>query len=264
MFTRKFSVYLSLLLLTFPSELASGFQAFTKADEVTQASPTERTPPNRTVIHFQPPPDDGKPKDPTASGGTRGKCPQDANQSLPLTLLLPRSQGGLTVAEHPVFFAYVPQTQTNTGEFVLFDPIAKKIIYRTLFRLNNTSVIVKIEYPSNQPPLEIGKTYQWRLLLRCKSDDRAKDADKVGWIERIAPPAAVASLQNSTTATERAQVYAENGIWYDALKTLAELKRTNASSSNVTATWREFLSSESVKLDPVVAYPLVECCKPEN
>ncbi|MCL1468930.1 DUF928 domain-containing protein [Argonema galeatum] len=265
MFTRKSSLYLSVLLLASPLELAFGSQPFVKADSMVQAPDgNNQTLQNTTLIRFQSPPDDGKPKDGTASGGTRGRCPQDANQSSILTLLLPRSQEGLTVADHPIFFAYVPQTQANTGEFLLYDRAQKTVIYQTTFPLRNIPGIISIQYPTNKPRLEIGKTYEWRLLLHCQSDDRAADASKIGWIKRIAPPTAVARVPNNTNPSERARVYAENGIWYDALKIIAEQKPRVSTNSTATIMWRQLLQSESVKLDDIVSSPLVECCKPSN
>lgn len=264
MFTKKSCLYLSVLLLASPLELAFGSQPFVKADSVVQAPAGNNPRLPTTLIRFQSPPDDGKPKDGTASGGTRGSCPQDANRSSDLTLLLPLSQEGLTVAEHPIFFAYVPQTQANTGEFLLYDRTQKNVIYQTTFPLRNIPGIISIQYPTNKPRLEIGKTYEWRFLLRCQSDDRAADASKIGWIKRIASPTAVARVRNSTNPSERAQVYAENGIWYDTLKIIAEQKPRVSANSTATIMWRQLLQSESVKLDDIVSSPLVECCKPSN
>lgn len=219
-------------------------------------------------INFEPPPDRAGEPEQTAAGGTRGKCPQDTKEpDPPLTLLIPVNKRVLTVAEHPIFFVYVPPTSAQTVQFVLKEKISSnrsKVIYEAKYPLSGTPGIVSLRIPDNANKLEIGKNYQWSFALICDPQDRGEDRIQFGSIKRTELSANLAEEVEKATPLERANLYAKNGIWQDAIATLVELKHSQPDNSNVKVIWEELLQSEPVKLDKIAKQPLVECCQAQN
>ncbi|HBB35481.1 MAG TPA: hypothetical protein DDZ80_18830 [Cyanobacteria bacterium UBA8803] len=214
-------------------------------------------------IRFKSPPGQGEPKQ-SGTTGSRGKCYQDKDQrSSSLTPLLPSTNQGLTMAERPTFFVYVPPTLAQIAEFVLIDRTDKnkpREVYYKTFSLPQVSGIVSVKLPTEQPPLEIGRDYQWSFTLFCDSDERSDDISVYGWVKRTAPNLAVSNALENAKPLERAALYGEYGMWQELLTTLADLRRSQPENSTLASIWNQLLKSESVKLDKISQEPLVDCC----
>lgn len=194
-------------------------------------------------------------------GGTRGDtvCAMGEEQpQLPLTLLVPEGKFGLTVSQYPQFLVYVPETSAAEAEFVLRE-VDGDYEYRTELTLPQTEGIVTLELPRTEKALEVGIEYEWMFVIVCDADRRDKDVIDAG----IVKPTELSSSQQSqieqAEPAEQAALYAEYGIWYEAVSTLANLQCFDSNSSSLQANWQQLLTSESVKLDPVVTQPLLEC-----
>lgn len=208
----------------------------------------------RQVSEDLPPP----PKNPdgTAGGGSRdgGKCPQDiATSDQPLTALVPAKKLGLTMAEHPTFFVYVPQTAARVAEFGLFDK-NNNGIYQKTFTLVGTPGIISFSLPTNAPPLEIGRDYKWSFAIICAPDDRLQDQLVSGSIRRTKPESALLSQLEKAAPQERVPLYEASGFWYDALSILSELLSSQPDNPNLKAAWKELL--DLGELDALSAKPL--------
>lgn len=197
------------------------------------------------------PPDRGLPGR-REGGGTRGNCilSQPA-----LTALVPQSNFGLTTQAHPTLFWYVPKTITNLVEFELRDE-QDNVIYIQQMQLTNTGGIIQLQLPQEaQTTLEVGKRYHWYFAVICDPTDRSGDALTEGWIERTTLDASLVSQLEQTTGVERAVLYAQSGIWFDALDTLVDLQNTEADQTAVRNIWTELLTD--VNLSDLADKPFV-------
>ncbi|MBD2182840.1 DUF928 domain-containing protein [Planktothrix sp. FACHB-1355] len=198
----------------------------------------------------------------TAGGASRGEqCQNDGDTSLRLTALMPTDKFGLTVTANPKIFFYIPTTSASTAEFVLKDD-RDTDIYRQTFPITGTPGIVSLSpfQGANRPSLEKGKNYKWYLVLRCNSTDQINDPFVEGWMELTDPsPTLAQQLKEAPQERDRLALYAKNGIWYEALSTIAELRRTDPNNSAVATSWEELL--KSVGLEQIAKEPLVDCCK---
>jgi hypothetical protein len=203
------------------------------------------------------PPSDGEP-DNTAGGASRdgGRCPQDTIPSSPtLTPLLPTTNHGLTIADRPTFFVYVPQTSAQKAFFSLKDK-DEEYYYQITLPLPKTPGIVSFKLPSDAPALEIGKSYQWSFVTVC-GETIAVDAPRVeGWVKRIEPNSTDLRQRENLSPLERAALYGSDGIWYDTLTTLAELRRSQPNDSTLATTWEDLL--KSVGLEAIATKPLLQ------
>lgn len=172
----------------------------------------------------------------------------------------PESAFGLTIAEHPTFWFYLPFAPkpqvTEEVEFVLVDTETEEDIYRTTFTLQATPGIIGIPLPADRPALEVGKQYRWNLSYICQPENRQEDIAVDGVVERVALDSSVSKqLRVAKTKRDRISVYAANGLWYDTLTALAQLYRSQPQDKTLKADWFDLL--KSVGLENLVQKPIV-------
>jgi hypothetical protein len=223
----------------------------------TIAQPTANSPARSesaiATVSFKPPRDDKQP-DRTAGAGSRGgQCPQDATvptaNTPSLTALVPTTNRGLTLAERPTFWVYLPKT---TAKQVVLSIREEGIKHhsQTFLSITGTSGIISLQSSKDSPPLEVGKTYQWAVVLVCGERPSPNDPAIASWVRRVAP----FQTANQGTALAKATWYGEQGIWYDALDSLAEARRTQSNNQALTNIWADFLNSaglEAISTEPL-------------
>ncbi|MDZ8263860.1 DUF928 domain-containing protein [Nostoc sp. ChiQUE01b] len=217
----------------------------------TQPSQRSKRKPIRIIL-----PNEGAPGNPVGAK-TRGSCPSDKNKPA-LTALIPGKNMGLTIAERPTFWFYVPYQASSTTpvEFKLTDAQGKEI-YKQNLQLTNTPGVIGVTIPANASALEVDKIYEWELSVTCTPEI---DAVK-GRIKRVKASADVMSQLQASRGRDRIIIYAENGFWYDTLTGLIELRRQNPQDKNFKADWEDFLKSDGVELSNIAPEPIVSCCK---
>lgn len=60
------------------------------------------------------------------------------------------------------------------------------------------------------------------------------------------------------TLDGRVAVYAANGIWYDALDTLAQLRLSNPNDPNLISNWDILMKAAGI--DEIASEPITRCC----
>lgn len=198
---------------------------------------------------------------PSAGGATRGKSCLKGSAK-PLTALMPQNLAGLTYSGNPTFYWYVPKSTAKTAKFLLLNNDDSDVIYETTLTLPNKSGIVGFSLPPTASVLEVGKQYHWYLVVGCNQLDQGANPAVEGWVERIAPEASISSQLQKVDTQGQAQIYADNGIWHEAVTTLANLRRTNPTDANAIAGWNELL--KSVNLAAIAAEPLFEVTTGQN
>lgn len=188
---------------------------------------------------------DGRPGDRTG-GGSRTPCPR-INAPF-TTALIPMNNLGKTVAERPTFWFYVPYSPqaAPAGEFVLQAENGKEV-YRTAFTLPATPGFVSFSTPLAVEPLKINKSYHWYFKLYCEGQRLSTPVFVEGWVQRVEKTSALKRQLQAARAREDI-VYADNGLWYDALNYLAQLRLNNPSNSRVASDWASLLSAKGVGL----------------
>ncbi|NJO43008.1 MAG: DUF928 domain-containing protein [Cyanobacteria bacterium CRU_2_1] len=212
-------------------------------------------------LRFTPPDfsDVGRPARRTG-GGSRGSC--FIPDMSPLTALVPDTNVGLTLAESPTFWFYVPYTLTSEHaiEFVLKDE-QDNIVYTTKFPGKGTSPgIVSLRLPSTIS-LEANKNYEWYFLIYCDAQNQERFVYVNGSVQRIERPDLETQLA-AASPEEKIALYAIEGIWYEALTYLAEQRHTSPQDSKINEDWTSLL--QSVGLESLASEPFVSCCSPEN
>lgn len=190
----------------------------------------------------------------------------DGGETIPVTKIW-----GLTTDEYPTFWFFVPYDKSSITEmeFVIQDKSQNKskTIYRTVLDKPEKPGIISVSTKKAiEEPLQISKTkhqkkYHWFLKLKVKcSPQQAVESKSVdGWIERVNLNSQLAKRIEQATPLQKAALYAENGIWHNALTTLGEARLSQPSNASLLANWTSLLKSE--KLDKLANYPFLNCCQ---
>ncbi|MGL5060578.1 MAG: DUF928 domain-containing protein [Microcoleus sp.] len=204
-----------------------------------------------------------KPPNVGAPGNRQGATHrgEDCVKDLSIVPLIPKSNPGLTVADSPTLFAYVSHNSISV-EFTLQTEDGTDV-YTTNFKVDKPGIVgVRIpEKINNQKSLEVGKRYQWWFSVACKPKnpedvaDRSGDYFVSGFVQRVEPGQTLTSDLANPDPLARAIAYANSGIWYETVSTLAEMLRTAPEDKALTAQWQRLLESQN--LDAIATQPLI-------
>ena len=162
----------------------------------------------------------------TEGAGSRG-C-SEATRSVSLNLLVPQDHVATTVSAHPTFLWHISAQPPAPVRFTLVEQdVNKQPILKTQVQINKPG-IVKLQLPPNTPDLAIGKQYRWTVSLVCNEKRPSSNVLAQAMIERVAE---TSNLKKELAATSeervRAKVYAQSGIWYDAIAASYQAFNTN-------------------------------------
>jgi hypothetical protein len=224
------------------------------------------------------PPSRSRPKI-TIGAASRESCLKAMPDETKFTALVPQNGLGLTTAKQPTLMVYLPQHEGKALQ-VKISPIVpgKKTtdpnqlgqdLYVKLFQvpINDGLVRLNLNDP-NLPELEIGKQYLWEVGIVCETKDNIfgeivttyRIPTRVGGvIERIRPSTSLSQSLNRTTADQLPQVYAEAGIWHEAVDSLQNLRRSQPHNSNLHRDWESLM--QSIGQTSLSQKPLAECCQ---
>ncbi|AOX00223.1 hypothetical protein BJP34_12865 [Moorena producens PAL-8-15-08-1] len=190
--------------------------------------------------------------------GSRNDCPFEE-----FIALVPGTNFGLTTSERPTFWFYVSSSQSRRwqAQFWLQDKEGNQV-YQETFRLQNTPGIVKITLPETVSPLVVEDLYRWHFSVICNGTGRLKDDFVYGGVERISITSDLEKQLEGKNPRKRIAVYAQQGLWFDALTSLAELRLANPEDKSLDQDWMELL--QQVGLEEIDSKPLVDCCTAEN
>jgi len=175
------------------------------------------------------PPKEGKPDNSSGAGSrSEQKCPGDTVSNPPFTAIVPRDTVGLTVAAYPRFWVYIPPTSAKRAVLTLQ---RKTYQVQSSVNLTGKGEIVGLTAKETAPPLEIGQTYQWAVVLVCGDQPSPNDPVVKAQVRRVSL-STPAPLGDQLTVAEW---YGERGIWYDTLNALAESPKSES--------WLELLNS---------------------
>jgi hypothetical protein len=216
-----------------------------------------------------------------APGNRKGGGTRDGNKCSALEInerllaLVPATESeqainhvwGLTVKTSPTLWFYLPYLPKDikAGKLELWDetdrdPRNYQQIYQGTFTVAGTPGAIALSLPPTVK-LELNKNYHWYLSVDINCHGENQSVDVNGWIQRTTFNNTFALKQQSV---KRNQVilYAENGIWYDALSQLAQLRSSHPRAENFITDWQKLLSDAG--LEEFADKPIVPCCNLES
>lgn len=161
---------------------------------------------------------------------------------------------GLTSKAQTKLYFYLPYESqpSRKVKFVLLNDEEEEI-YEETFQFTEIPGIVTVRLPQ---VLEVGQKYNWLFIFKYNPRNPSADEFVEGWIKRVElNPELVTELKNATLP-EQFLLYANNGLWFDALNIISELRRLNPEDEALKADWTEFL--QSVDLEDIAPESIVE------
>jgi hypothetical protein len=150
-------------------------------------------------------------------GGTRG----DTNVFV-LSALVP-DHSGLTTSEQPSLFWYISDATSLPIELTLIDSKSVKPLLEKRLSAPAKGGIQQVRLADYKIHLKPGESYRWFIALVPDFNRRSKDILAGGAIERIDMPQDLKARLANSGDTQKQFIYAEAGIWYDALKSISDL-----------------------------------------
>ncbi len=160
-----------------------------------------------------------------------------------------------TISERPTIYFLSPKVDSKAS-FSLFednDSSTSKRIYQKKFPLKNEAGVIAFKLPDDAPTLEIGKTYKFRFDV-----NDSPDSSKIvyGYIRRVSPSQKlVDQLNKISKPIDRAVLFAQESIWFEAVQALAEAQLTVPKNTEVIEEWTSLL--KSTNLNNVLRYSFV-------
>jgi hypothetical protein len=163
---------------------------------------------------YRPPTNVTSPKT-TSAGGTRtDRCEKLTNEDS-LTALAPIDHNGQSIANRPTFVWYVSDQKTYPVIFQLWNADEERL-YQV--KLQSRPGLMQLSWPIDQPELQPGVKYHWRVVLVCDSGSPSRNVNIETMLEIVEPSGELqAELSKTQDPIRQIELYAQNGLWYDAL-----------------------------------------------
>lgn len=151
-----------------------------------------------------------------------------------------------TIAERPTFYFLIPEID-GQAYFRLFESDSSltkgKRVYRTSFKIKSKAGILTFKMPDNAPILKPNQNYVWEFVVGGLTDAETVS----GSIRRVLPnQKLVDQLKKVSLPLDRAALFAQEGIWFETVQTLAEAQKGPYKKPEIVSEWTELLKSATL------------------
>jgi len=200
-------------------------------------------------------PDKGSPDNRQPSSDRPG-CPE-VSDNIYLTALIPQSNYGLTTLDRPNFYFYVPYSKNDgvSAEFLLrYYPTSTDTIniYQQKIELGNTAGIIKVNLPETIEPLIENGIYDFSLILTCQGTN--EEIWVRSYLQRVTLNSEIQQQLINANLGEKLAIYAQQGLWFDLLNSIAQLYISNPENEAIKTIWQDIL--QQVELENIVDKPI--------
>ena len=150
-------------------------------------------------------------------GGTRGT----GREVFVLAVLAP-DHTGLTATDQPSLYWFISSSTSTPVELTLTDPRATQPVLELRVPPPVQPGVHRLRLADHGVRLAPGVAYRWYVAVVPDSGRRSKDILAGGAIERVEPPAGLRATVAQADQAELPSLYAEAGLWYDAIAALSE------------------------------------------
>ncbi len=194
------------------------------------------------------PPKLGKPRM-TVGGGSRGP-----GKGFPALYVIVPDHVGQTTSSQPSLFWFVDEVPPLGTQFVftLMDEEADTPLIEEALGIPERSGLQRVRISDFGVQLETGTEYQWSIAMSAPGVDHSKDVISVGWIDYVGKSDGIAARLEAGGPERSSFVYAEEGIWYDALSSIHDSMESNSGAMDFKVARVALL--EAAGLDAVAAH----------
>jgi hypothetical protein len=150
-------------------------------------------------------------------GGTRGT----GREVFVLSVLAP-DHSGMTVSGQPALYWYISAPTSLPVELTVMDPEATQPLLEVKIPTPIEPGIHRLRLADHGVRLASGVAYRWYVAVVPDAGRRSRDILAGGAIQRIDPSSELVARLGQARRDELPSVYAEAGLWYDALAAMSE------------------------------------------
>lgn len=159
----------------------------------------------------------------SGAGTTRG-C---QGSGLPPTVLASHNYINQTASSHPTLAWFIPDKQPYKMKFSIYETDvngkATKRLYQKILQ-SSPGIMTLSPFSPEERGLESGKLYIWQVVIYCDPAFPSSGLIDRAYIEVVpVSPDKRQQLKQITKSEEKANFYAQAGIWYDALSEALKL-----------------------------------------
>ena len=197
---------------THEQPISASKEQTTSSPDVSARPPTAARPP------LYRPPTVGTPVH-TVGGGTRG--PGDG---LPMLYALVPNHVAHTSSRQPSLFWYVDGAPAPSAklQFTLLDEDGVEPVVESAVATPKRAGIYRIRLSDYGVRLEPDTEYEWSVSIIVDPNERARDIVAAGWIHVVGRSGDLEKRLESEGEGRAVHVYADEGLWYDALTSLGD------------------------------------------
>ena len=218
----KIAIWIALVGLTFVIPLSSGAFNVQPGKPMRQIveTPKQHLAAAIDMPMYKPPPRG-------APGGRVGGSSRGIGDGLPMLSVLAPDHTGLTTQEQPSLYWYLSKPTTYPVELTIIDdqtiqPLLEKRIGGPI-----QPGVQRVRLADYSLRLSPGVLYRWSVALVVDADNRSRDILAGGFIQRIALPEVLPAKLARAGMAQTPHIYAEAGLWYDALTAISDLIDTS-------------------------------------
>lgn len=176
------------------------------------------------------------------TGGSRG----GDDTEITLEVLAP-DDIGMTTDEQPSLFWFQSKSANAKFELTLLQENKVKPLVQVTVERSAKAGIQRMKLSDHGVKLSPGVEYQLVVALVSDPDNRSSDLVASGAIKRVEPTADLKEKIATATPASLPGVYAEAGIWYDALSVLTDQVEANPGNKALRETRADLLRQVGLK-----------------
>ncbi len=162
-----------------------------------------------------------------------------------LTTLVPSSGRGLTISPQPSLFSWQSEAAKAVFLVTVTEPGKTQPLF--VFAANSSAQgYHRVDLSQYGISLAPNLDYEWSVAVVPDQKKRSGDLIAVGRIRRIEPDAALAEKIKTAAPADLAAIYAEAGLWYDALGAIADQVAANPKDKELVALRNGLLESQNL------------------
>ena len=158
-----------------------------------------------------------------APGGRVGGGSRGVGDELTTLSILAPNHVGLTFQEQPTLYWYISKTTRHLIELTIIEDQAIYPLFEKGIDPPSQPGIQHIRLKEYGVHLSPKTQYRWFVALIPDPDQRSKDIIAGGIIEHVEVPEKLREKLLQADKRETIYIYAEEGIWYDALMMISDL-----------------------------------------
>jgi hypothetical protein len=156
-------------------------------------------------------------------GASRGTI--KATVPLPtVELLAPDGHAGLTTSPTPTLYFFVSQPITWPIQFTISAPAQPNPLVEANIPAPRQAGVFALRTEDYHVRLEPGVLYTWSVSVILNPQARSRDIVASASLLRVAPDPAIEGALRGASASRRAVLLAQAGLWYDAVAAAADIK----------------------------------------